>query len=535
MTAWKEIPGPEVDKTVELRPRKSEWKHLLWFLAASGVFLYLFLFVLPNVPVSLSRDDDQIYLLNATRMWAGQVMYRDFFHFIPPGTEMAYEALFALFGMRTWIPNLMLVVLGLATTWVTTHLARKVVPGTAALLPGLLYLVYAFTPSLPAAHHLFSVLAILIGVALLMEKRTTGRIALAAASCGIACCFTQTSGVAAVAGLAAFLLWEGRRRREGWRAVFKREACLLAAFLVVVGVAIAYFSREVGLRSFFDNTVGFAVHFYPLHRPYHTVRVYLSQFPDFLPWYRLPTLGIYLFVHLLLPLVYLLFLARYLRLARLRQEDPWERLMLLNIMGVVLFLSVVPAPAFERLCGVASPGLILLAWLLNERGKFSRMMYRTLWVVTLFLGFAVAVHTQVRWKAQLDLPRGRMAFFHQDEYDKFDWLLQRTQPSDYLFESDFPSMYYSLALLDPAKVNIVTADGYTLPEQVQDVVESLEKHRVRFVLWAEDLDMPYENRTEGDHLGPLKEYLRRHYQVVKTFSTEQVWERIEQPASSMMK
>jgi hypothetical protein len=42
-----------------------------------------------------------------------------------------------------------------------------------------------------------------------------------------------------------------------------------------------------------------------------------------------------------------------------------------------------------------------------------------------------------------------------------------------------------------------------------------------------DLDIPYENRTVGDHLGPLRDYLRLHYRVVKAFAAEQVWERID--------
>jgi hypothetical protein len=76
-------------------------------------------------------------------------------------------------------------------------------------------------------------------------------------------------------------------------------------------------------------------------------------------------------------------------------------------------------------------------------------------------------------------------------------------------------------------VAFLTPTDYNRPEQVQQALEALEEHRVRFVIWDVEMDLPYENRTAGDHLGPLRDYLHRHYRAVKTFSTEQVWERIE--------
>jgi hypothetical protein len=190
-------------------------------------------------------------------------------------------------------------------------------------------------------------------------------------------------------------------------------------------------------------------------------------------------------------------------------------------------ISVAPAPAYERLCPISPPGLILLVWLLSEQEKFSRWMLKALWFASLALALAVPLRRQTQWRGQLDLPRGRTAFLDPVEFNKFEWLQQRTRPSEYIYEADFPRVYYSLALRDPAEVNIVTPNDYTRPEQVEQAVGSLEKRRVQFVLWMDALDIPYENHTEGNHLAPLEEYLRQHYRVVKTFATEQVWERIE--------
>jgi nucleoside recognition membrane protein YjiH len=73
-----------------------------------GVFclLYLLLVVPPFAPFFLPGDVS-VYLLNAARM-LNEAIYKDFFQFTTPGTELAYLALFRLFGARAWVPNAML-------------------------------------------------------------------------------------------------------------------------------------------------------------------------------------------------------------------------------------------------------------------------------------------------------------------------------------------------------------------------------------------------------------------------------------------
>ena len=113
-----------MDKTIASSLYKLPSRPRTWYLAGALTFLYLILFILLDTPIFLSGDD-QIYLLNATRMFEGQVMYRDFFHFVPPGTELVYGVFFKVFGFRAWIPNLLLILLGMALTCLATLMARK--------------------------------------------------------------------------------------------------------------------------------------------------------------------------------------------------------------------------------------------------------------------------------------------------------------------------------------------------------------------------------------------------------------------------
>ena len=58
-------------------------------------------------------------------------------------------------------------------------------------------------------------------------------------------------------------------------------------------------------------------------------------------------------------------------------------------------------------------------------------------------------------------------------------------------------------------------------------MEGLEAHGVRFVVWSSDTDLPCNEGPAGDHLGPLRAYLRERYRMVKAIGNEQIWQRKE--------
>src|SRR5207245_9270339 len=120
--------------TPEMRNRT-----LPWFLVGTTFFLFLLLFTPFRAAIFLPGDAS-LHLLNAQRMLRGQVIYRDFFQFTPPGTELVYLSLFRLFGPRVWIPNFMLLLLGLSLTGISIVVSRKVIRGRASFVPGLLFL-----------------------------------------------------------------------------------------------------------------------------------------------------------------------------------------------------------------------------------------------------------------------------------------------------------------------------------------------------------------------------------------------------------
>lgn len=520
------------DRPTTLRGSQASWERLLpharsrWqipIVLLSCLFLYLQVFVLPATP-RVATGDQAIYLHHGVRMLQGEIIYRDYDHFTLPGTDVVYMILFKLFGVRAWIPEAMLVVLGASTVSLIFLISRKLMNGTSAYLPSLLFVTLPFTSYLDATHHWYSTVASTAALAVLIGERSIARLVWAGVLLGMATFFTQSMVLLAL-GFALFLLWERRREGQTWDVLLKKEVSLLAGFLATITACLAYFAWRVGLKPLFYYTVVFVVKYYPADW-FNTWRVYLTGRPNLHVWTAWLDLPAFALVHAIVPMIYLLFWASYAFKGRKESGRLWNQLMLVNFTGLFLFLTVASAPAFTRLYAVSPPALILLVWFLDSPRKVERNLLQLLWLTVLVMAIARPLVTQTRWKAFLDLPTGRTVFFEPALYEKTKWLAERTRPFDYFFGDQL--MSFDLRLQNVGRVPFLRPTDYTRPEEVQDTVQALEKFKVRFVSWYGGLDhekVP-TSQSQGNHLGPVRRYLQEHYHIAQTFANgDQIWER----------
>ena len=503
-------------------------RSLPWFLLGCSVFLYLHLFRLPCTPL-FSRGAQGIYLVAAMRMLDGQMIYRDFFDFVAPGTDVVYFVLFKIFGVRAWIPNVMAMVLGVGLTGLTVMISRKVLQGVSVFLPGLVFLTFSYRLQLEATHHWYSALAVLVALAVVIEARSPERLAVAGALCGVASFFTQTRGAMAVLGLSVFLLWEARNRKSSTRTLLQGELILLSGFLVTAAALYAYFIDLAGLARVVDCTVVFLLKYSTAIRM-NNWRGYLAYCPVYRPWYRLPNLAAWSFMMVFQPVVYLLCLRQYLRKSAESAgcpQTPWDRWMLLYLVGLFLLFGTARAPNLQRLTADSFPALILLVWLMESAGRFSRAIRRAIWGAALASALLTPLSSQFLYSPHyVDLPAGRTALFDLDRADMLEWLLHRTRPGDYFL--GISALNFYLRLRDISGVPFLTTTDFTRPEQVRRIIEALERHQVQFVEWDTDLHSTSAG-PGGDHLGPLRDYLREHYRVAKTSRHQEVWFWARQP------
>jgi hypothetical protein len=205
--------------------------------------------------------------------------------------------------------------------------------------------------------------------------------------------------------------------------------------------------------------------------------------------------------------------------------------MLLQAVGLCLFLGVAPAAETQRLATVALPATILLVWILNSWRRVGRAILAALAAGALVFAYTLPVRTQTCRRTFSDLPAGRAAF--DDEGPPFrevlQWVLGHTRPGDFFLFTDGMGPFQLLAgVRNPGPVECLTSYDFTRPEQVREVVRGLEKHQVRFVVWCLQSDTPGVAGPASDPLGPLRAYLHGHYRVVKTFpELGLVWERVD--------
>jgi len=494
-------------------------------LLASLIFLYALLFVPPFIPVVASIGDTLYYVCDGKRMYEGDAIYRDFFQFLTPGTSVTYFLLFKIFGLRLWVPNLSVLLLGLALAALGVAIARKLMGPSLAILPSAIFLAGIFKNQLHPIHHWYSLLATMAALAALAERRTPVRIAAAGGFCGLAASFTQTRGVAVALAMGAYLWWESRQRHADWRETLSKEAHLVAGFLAALIAVNTYFVWKAGLARFLWCTVVFVIKYYHQDGGPNTFLGSLQDFPMTGPLSTFPIrFAQWAFILAVVPFTYVLFFARYWRESGKKPTEHWERPMLLAMVGSSLLLSVAPAPSLGRMGPSVFPGIILLGWFLDSPRKLARALAASFAVGVLLIVTHTVAGFQSREKSILKMPPGPIAITDLGLREELAWVEQHTRPSEYFYATSDPGLYFYGDLRNPTPLPFVTDTGYTTPQQVADVIRGLEQHHVRYISWdGVELGSAADWRNPAEHrLGPLWAYIQSHYQRVKIITDSAV-------------
>ena len=485
-------------------------------------------FIFPNIPISLWGDHVGFFN-DGSRMMLEQLPYRNYFQIVPPGTDLVYALLIRCFGIQMWIPNLLMAVLAAITALLMTLIASRIVRGLIVMLPALLLAGIVLIPSMEATHHWFSTIALLAAILVLLDGTSLSRVIVAGGLCGVAACFTQTKGATVVAGLAIYLLSTKRKLTLEWK--YWRKSLLLCASAAAIFITVnAYFIGAAGVDQWLFCIVVYPLRYYsaPQINNWRVLLYDVRWHYGITKWIVLP------FIYAAVPFVYVLFMLVARRQRNNEQSVPWRKLFLVMAVGVAMFVAVAPSPSVKRLATVSPPSLVLLVWLLDQGGKISRVVKIGLGGAAITLAIVMSIHIQIKWHAYLDLPSGKTAFLDPALCEEYRWFLAYTHPGQYLF--GLPPLYYAFHMRNPASIEGFHASEYTRPQQVIELIDALESHRVPFIVIRQSNDFLRVSTSPSDHLTPFRIYLSRNYQVVRNFSTgDDVWRRIEAVAPEPFK
>jgi hypothetical protein len=502
----------------------------VFFVVATCLYLYVKLFTFNGVPILLGGD--QIFFwMDAKRLLLGERIYLDFFQFTPPGTDVVYLAFFKLFGPRIWVPNLIVLILGVLFGWVCFRISVSFLKTSRAILVASLFTVLIYGTLLNATHHLFSELAVLGAVAVLMRGKSWTRIALAGMLLGLATFFTQTRGPIAALAIAAYFTWDQLRARGPWSDYFRRLTLLFSSLIFSWLILSGYFIATVGLGQIWKWQVDYVLH----DKVSEGIGFGL---PHILAWSGASGVSkltgdlSILLVCVMLPVVYIVTLWHCWRErgAASPASAPGPAnigcLVLLAFVGIATALEMTPSLTYFRLYCVAAPGVLLFVWAVGRVPKRQRLISNLLWIglCCFALGQTWSLHRH-RFVI-LNAPAGTVAAY-PEQAEKLSWIAQRTTPGDYFFQAGWPGVYLPLDLNNPVYAESLSPFNTTIPEIVERSIRQLDSRQVRYILWAPFLNSPMPpGHPEVYHLMPMRDFMSKNYQKVWTFADgDEMWER----------
>jgi hypothetical protein len=489
-------------------------------LIGSCLYLCANLFAWPGTAFLLGGDQ-ALFWMNAQRLLHGELIYRDFLEFTPPGTDLIYLGAFELLGSRIWVPNFVVLVLGIILCWLCFHIARLIMKPAPAALATALLLVLDYGKMLNGTHHWFSVLAVMGALAALLRARTPPRIVMAGMLLGVATFFTQTRGPSAAAGFGAYLIWERFQTQQSWSTCLKHELLLFFPLLLTWGTLSSYFIAKLGFGQLWYFQVTYVLHYVTTGPNDLSIGS-----PEVLAWLKQLNGILFLLVFLTLPIVYALSVWQCRQRLRVASERDAvlvdaQRVMLLAFVGVALYLEVAQSPNWIRLYCVATPGIILLVWLLTNAVTDTLRRYATtvMWAGLICIAAHQTWSRHVHQTVTEDLPTGRVATAASTG-EKLAWLARHTTPGQFLFEARWVDVYLPLALRNPVFTDMLEGGHNSRPEFVDLSVRQLEAKRVQYIIWAHRLESP------AYPFAKFREFLKQRYQRVLTFpDQDEVWER----------
>src|SRR5690606_18616617 len=210
--------------------------------------------------------DHLIFLYDADRMVRGDVIYRDFFQFTFPGTQILYFLLFQIFGPEYFVLGLMVIGIGAALFWTGLMVSRQVIDGPLVYLPPVLFVFFGMRWfGMDGSHRMLGPIFIVLAVWALMRGSTMRNAAIAGVFCALASFITQPRGVYALAGCCIFIAVRFLARREDLISSAKMMVAAGAGFSVTLLVLCSYFIITAGPEVFIESTILHPMKYYGLH------------------------------------------------------------------------------------------------------------------------------------------------------------------------------------------------------------------------------------------------------------------------------
>jgi 4-amino-4-deoxy-L-arabinose transferase-like glycosyltransferase len=520
---------------------RGEWWIALALFAATCLYYAIFR------SFTVLHGDEGIVLEGAQRILSGQVLYRDFFSFVTPGSYYWTAILFKIFGSSILVPRTVLVVYGGLFSIFLYFMARRVCSRSTAIFTVYLFTLTCLPYEFRALHNWDSAVWACAALYLAVRFVETPRGALAlgvGAFASLACLFEQSKGAGLLLGLAigfGLLVRAGRGRGNFQR---RHLWAFLAGLTAPALITFAYFASQHALGVMLTDCL------WPLHH-YSAANRLPYGFPEFvsseldkarlLPWGLQLGMVFILSPFFILPVLPILaaglFAFWFFHFSQ--QKDTRGRagyfvVVSATLVGLLISVLASGRPDVSHLIIFNGPFfLLVLAWSLEKSLLSSSFLNgaRTLGSFYLFFSFT-ALGLTLLWRplnAHTTIAT-RCGNLKAERADSIIQQIQARVPTGgriYVFPYQ-PLYYYLTQTLNPTRFEYLQLGMHT-PEQFEEAARELAASRVPVVVFQPSFPEFIPHAWPATPLSILgekdkvTEFIITHYRSCDTLASVQNW------------
>ena len=259
-------------------------KTIKLLLACAIVFgvSYFYLSYYRNVLYDLTADEGYI-LYGAKRVLDGQILYKDFFQFYPPGDFYLLALMYKLFGYSFAVAHEVAIIIDSLINALFFYLSYKAIKSWYAILPPLYFLILGFPNWMQYSHYWSSMLFLFVSLVFFLhyiEQNKALYLYLTGFWVAITGLFLQTTGVYAVLVILLVLLLN-KRMEKGF---VKHLLLFFVNICIPLFIVFGYIAIKGGLIDFIKEQY-FLLKIYAEAGTFNPIKLYFNNSPLAYPVY----------------------------------------------------------------------------------------------------------------------------------------------------------------------------------------------------------------------------------------------------------
>ena len=484
---------------------------------------------------SVNLLDEGSTAAQALRIINGELIYRDFFTVVTPGSYYTVAWLLQIFGERLMVLRWTALVTGLLIVLVTMLVARRVMAWPFAAGAALMTTVWGWFLVTPNYYSLQAALLALLALACYLQRASGASekwIVAAGVMTGLTALVKQNVGAYAAVALFASI-WAARLFESRWdlRARLRASAMFVAGICIPVVPALLFLVVAGAGPYLYESWVYYPLTKYPerFALPYPAFFEPLPEHGTFERWVR--------FV-IFLPVIVYPLTAMAMRRARERHA-----LLPIALMGLLLLLQSWPRADVAHILFGLQPTFILLGYLLHRgsvllsgftfpiapafrRGISTAVMLVPL-VLLLWNGYKRTDWEYANYVAHVRADRGTGVTTIPIEANRIDavtrYVAEHSTPDDPIFVVPWAAGFYFLAdRANPTRTDFMLFED---PELYPCLLSRLEQHPPKYVIYGYTWDV--DDKRFRDYAAPIDRYIRSRYTIESGVDGYEIWRRID--------